>query len=123
VKTAIKKLLDRTKVFDDSIEVAAMLSQCEGYPAAEARSHLCGLWAHTKELHRALARECNGDTAPKDKLIKLPEVRAKTTLSVSELYRRLEAGDFPKQVRMGPKSVAWIESEIDAWIDERIAAR
>ena len=123
MNSAIKKLLDKTSNYEDSIEVAAKLSTLEGYPAAEARTHICGLWAHAQELHRALARECGGDATAKDRLLKLAEAKARTTLSTSEIYRRLGAGDFPKQVRLGPKSVAWLESEIAAWVDERIAER
>ncbi|WP_256345655.1 AlpA family transcriptional regulator [Pseudomonas sp. PD9R] len=47
--------------------------------------------------------------------IKLPKVKALTTLSASEIYRRIAAGTFPKQVALGPKSVVWIESEVLAW--------
>lgn len=54
-------------------------------------------------------------------LIKLPEVKRRTTLSTSEIYRRLESGTFPKQIKLGTKAVAWLEHEINAWIDERIS--
>lgn len=54
-------------------------------------------------------------------LIKLPEVKRRTTLSTSEIYRRLEAGTFPKQIKLGAKAVAWLEHEVNAWIDERVA--
>lgn len=54
-------------------------------------------------------------------LIKLPEVKRRTTLSTSEIYRRLEAGTFPKQIKLGAKAVAWLEHEVQAWIDQRIA--
>ena len=122
MNSAIKKLLDQTSNYDDSIEVAAALSELEGYAAAEARTHICGLWAHAQRLHSALARECGNGTPP-DRFLKLPEVKEKTTFSTSELYRRVAAGDFPQQVRLGPKSVAWVESEVNDWIDERIASR
>ena len=56
------------------------------------------------------------------RFIKLREVKALTTLSTSELYRRMAAGNFPRQVMLGPKSAVWIESEVLAWCDERIAA-
>lgn len=56
------------------------------------------------------------------KFIKLREVKALTTLSTSELYRRIAAGTFPRQVMLGPKSAVWIEAEVMAWCDERIAA-
>ena len=55
------------------------------------------------------------------RLIKLAEVKALTTLSTSEIYRRITAGTFPAQVTLGPKSVVWLESEIFQWCDARIA--
>ena len=37
---------------------------------------------------------------------------------------RLEAaGKFPKRVNLGPGRVAWVMSEVDAWVSERIAER
>lgn len=54
-------------------------------------------------------------------LIKLPVVKGRTTLSTSEIYRRIEAGTFPQQIRLGAKAVAWLEHEVSAWIDARVA--
>ena len=56
------------------------------------------------------------------RFIKLREVKALTTLSTSEVYRRIAAGAFPRQVMLGPKSAVWIESEVIAWCDARISA-
>nr|WP_322940656.1 AlpA family transcriptional regulator [Pseudomonas sp. s4] len=56
------------------------------------------------------------------RFIKLREVKTLTTLSTSELYRRIAAGTFPRQVMLGPKSAVWIEAEVLAWCDQRIAA-
>ena len=37
---------------------------------------------------------------------------------------RLEAaGQFPKRVRLGPNRVAWLLSEVDAWVSERVVIR
>jgi prophage regulatory protein len=37
---------------------------------------------------------------------------------------RLEAaGKFPKRVRLGQNRVAWLLTEVEAWLDERIAVR
>jgi prophage regulatory protein len=37
---------------------------------------------------------------------------------------RLEAaGKFPKRVQLGPNRVAWLLSEVDAWVSERINFR
>jgi len=38
--------------------------------------------------------------------------------------QRLEtAGKFPKRVQLGPNRVAWLLSEVDEWVSERIAMR
>lgn len=55
------------------------------------------------------------------RFIKLPKVKDYTGLSTTEIYRRIANGRFPKQINLGPKSVVWVEAEIIAWIDARIA--
>lgn len=55
------------------------------------------------------------------RFIKLREVKALTTLSTSEVYRRIATGTFPRQVLLGPKSVVWIEAEVLAWCEARIS--
>ncbi|MFS8150948.1 helix-turn-helix transcriptional regulator [Vreelandella titanicae] len=55
-------------------------------------------------------------------LIKLALVQKKTAQSVSGIYRGIARGDFPKPVRIGPRAVAWVEAEVDEWIQQRIEA-
>lgn len=50
------------------------------------------------------------------KLIRLPEVMARTGKSKSAIYQGTKDGTFPKQVKLGPRAVAWIETEIDTHI-------
>lgn len=38
------------------------------------------------------------------RFIKLAKVKDYISLSTSEIYRRIAAGTFPKQVKLGPKS-------------------
>jgi prophage regulatory protein len=57
------------------------------------------------------------------RLLKRPEVEARTGKSRSSIYLGVHAGTFPKPVRLGPNSVAWVEAEIDAYIEKRIADR
>lgn len=54
-------------------------------------------------------------------LIRRREVERLTALSRSRLYDLMKQGLFPKPVRLGPMSVAWLETEIHEWIAERIA--
>ena len=56
-------------------------------------------------------------------LIRLNEVRGRTGLSRSEIYRRIREGGFPKPVKLGEKASAWVLAEIEAWVAARIAAR
>ncbi len=41
----------------------------------------------------------------------------------SHLWRLERDGQFPRKIRLGPNSVAYVESEIDEWIAARIAER
>lgn len=53
-------------------------------------------------------------------ILRLPEVKARTGLPRSTIYFRVSKGTFPAPVSLGARSVGWVESEIDAWIAERI---
>ena len=55
--------------------------------------------------------------------LRLPGVIAKTGLPAASIYELMAAGKFPKQVPLSENRVAWVDEEIDAWQDERIAAR
>ena len=58
-----------------------------------------------------------------NRLIKLKEVISLTGLSRSHLYALAQQGIFPKPVKLTERSSAWVESEVLAWIEERIAQR
>ena len=51
-------------------------------------------------------------------LLKLPEVLKKTCRGRTAIYTD---PTFPKPIKVSTRSVAWIESEVDAWIAKRIA--
>lgn len=55
------------------------------------------------------------------RLIRRKEVQSKTGLGASSIYAEMAKGKFPKAVQISERRVAWIESEIDDWIAERIA--
>jgi len=40
-----------------------------------------------------------------------------------QIWRLENDGMFPRRVRIGPQRYAWVESEIDQYIAERIRAR
>jgi predicted DNA-binding transcriptional regulator AlpA len=54
------------------------------------------------------------------------EVRDRIKLSYAEIARREKAKKFPPRLRLGnyPNSRAvWLEQDIEAWMDEQIAAQ
>lgn len=55
------------------------------------------------------------------RFIRFKEVIEVTSLSKTEIYRRIDAGNFPAQIHLGPKSVVWVASEVAAWCEQRIA--
>jgi prophage regulatory protein len=56
-------------------------------------------------------------------ILRRRQVEAMTGLSKTTIYARIAAGTFPEPIPLGEKAVGWIESEIQAWIESRIAAR
>lgn len=54
------------------------------------------------------------------RLIRLKEVQCRVGLSRSTIYRWMAEGTFPKPVRLGGHAVAWVLSDIDQWILQRI---
>jgi prophage regulatory protein len=52
--------------------------------------------------------------------LRLPDVKLLTGLSKSSLYALIRANSFPSPVRLGPRTVAWVGSEIKQWAAERI---
>jgi prophage regulatory protein len=45
------------------------------------------------------------------------------TFSKMHIWRLEKAGKFPVHVQVSAQRIAWVESEIDDWIADRIAAR
>lgn len=55
-------------------------------------------------------------------VLRRPQVIARTGLKRSAIYEQMAAGTFPKCIKLGPRAVGWIETEIDDWIQSRIQA-
>jgi prophage regulatory protein len=53
-------------------------------------------------------------------ILRLPAVKARTGLPRSTIYVRIAQGEFPSPVRLGPRTVGWLESEVEDWLQARI---
>ncbi|WP_311794441.1 helix-turn-helix transcriptional regulator [Ferirhizobium litorale] len=51
-----------------------------------------------------------------DRLLRLREVRAMTSLGTSTIYRRMAAGTFPRPRVLSEACVRWTETSISAWM-------
>lgn len=51
-----------------------------------------------------------------DRLLRLTEVKSRTGLSRTTVYRRMNRGEFPQAISIGSNAVAWYESDIDHWV-------
>lgn len=56
-------------------------------------------------------------------LLRIKQVQARTGLNRSQIYARMKEGDFPQSIKIGPASVAWLEKEIDEWIERKVNLR
>ena len=71
-----------------------------------------------------------GKKSPHKRLIRLPEVLSRTGYGRTSIYRKMEDGSFPKSIKLGgppldpsafdSRAVAWIEDDVDQWIESRI---
>ena len=58
-----------------------------------------------------------------DSLLRRREVERIAGVSRSSIYRLMQESDFPRPVRIGPGTVRWKASDIEAWIESRPVAR
>lgn len=57
-----------------------------------------------------------------NRLIRLKEVMAMTGKARSTIYADMANNKFPLSLSIGARSVAWLESDIDSWIEQRVQA-
>ena len=70
---------------------------------------------------------------PKTRLIRLNEVLSRTGYGRTSIYRKMDEGSFPKCLKLGgpikeptqfdSRAIAWIEEEVEKWVEERIEER
>ena len=63
-----------------------------------------------------------GFTDMQNKILKLPTVIERTGLSRSSIYSFIHDNRFPAPIKLGERSVGWIEENINSWISERAKA-
>ena len=54
-----------------------------------------------------------------ERFLGIRSVVERTTLSRSEIYRRVKLGTFPRQIKLGAQRVAWKERDVDFWCQQQ----
>jgi prophage regulatory protein len=55
--------------------------------------------------------------------VSLSEVCEIIPYSRSQIWRLERQGRFPKRVRIGPNRVAWLQTEIESWLNKKLKER
>ena len=53
------------------------------------------------------------------RLLSIEQVLDKVPVSRQQIYMWIGKGEFPEQKQISANRVAWLESDIDDWIEER----
>lgn len=53
------------------------------------------------------------------RIIRMPEAIKRVGLGRSAIYEAVNAGRFPRPVKLGERAIGFIEEEIDAWLKTR----
>lgn len=55
------------------------------------------------------------------RILRRPEVEKITGLKRSSIYAKMAEKTFPLTIKIGSRSVGWLESEIHEWLEKRIS--
>jgi prophage regulatory protein len=58
--------------------------------------------------------------SPHGRIIRLKTVCELTGWSRSTIYLKMDESVFPKPIKLGKRSVGWLENEVLAWVQSRI---
>ncbi|MCG9753060.1 AlpA family transcriptional regulator [Vibrio brasiliensis] len=57
------------------------------------------------------------------RFLRLQEVKEKTGLSKSAIYSKIKKREFPASVPIGSRTVAWLEADVEQWLEWRVQVR
>ena len=55
------------------------------------------------------------------RLLRWKDVQPRVGICRSQAHAMIQKGTFPSSVKIGARASAWVEAEIDSWIENRIA--
>jgi prophage regulatory protein len=63
----------------------------------------------------------NNQPLENPRIIRWPIVHDKVGLCRSHVHKLVSQGLFPRPIKLGLRSSGWVESEVDTWLEQRIA--
>lgn len=57
------------------------------------------------------------------RFLRLKQVQAMTGLPPSSVYALIQRGEFPRPFPLSIHRVAWLEADVEAWMDAKLAQR
>ncbi len=57
------------------------------------------------------------------RLLRLPEILRRVPYSEAHIWRLEQAGKFPRRAHLGANGVAWVDAEINDWVDDCLRQR
>lgn len=55
-------------------------------------------------------------TETQDRILRIKTVLERTGLTRSTLYRKMERGEFPRQLKLSKRCAGWRESAVNSWM-------
>lgn len=55
-------------------------------------------------------------------ILRLPAVKKMTGLPTSTIYYMMAKKEFPQSIKLGYRSVGWLQADIEAWITSKTQA-
>ncbi len=55
------------------------------------------------------------------RIMRLPEVQELTGLKRTTIYEKMKTGEFPVRIALTTRTVGWVQSEIEDWIENKIS--
>lgn len=74
-------------------------------------------------LNKPYLKASNFKIPSHDKVVRWPTVNERVGLCRSYIHKLISKGQFPQPIKLGQRASGWLESEIDAWLEERINSR
>ena len=57
------------------------------------------------------------------RFLRLSEILRRVPYSEAHIWRLEQAGKFPRRAHLGANRVAWVEAEINGWVDKCLRRR